>query len=230
MVAGKIRPMGVLIVAASLVIACANFIALGQSGATESKEWPTYGHDPGGMRYSPLKQITPANVSTLKVAWTYHLKPADYVAPAGGRGGGGGRGAGGAEGAPPAGPQGAPLPGAAAGGPPAAGAEGAPSPGASAGGPPGGGRFGGRGNTGFRAAEVTPLVVNGTMYIGSPYGQVVALDPTSGKQVWVYSMPAGDSPATRGVEYFAGDDRLPPRSWSEPRAAGCSRWTPRPAL
>src|SRR5580692_6337537 len=57
----------------------------------ESKEWPTYGHDSGGMRYSPLKQITPANVSSLKVAWTYHLKPADYVAPAGGgRGGGGG--------------------------------------------------------------------------------------------------------------------------------------------
>src|SRR3984885_7294959 len=55
----------------------------------ESKEWPTYGHDPGGMRYSPLKQITPANVSKLEVAWTYHLRPADYVAPAGGRAGGG---------------------------------------------------------------------------------------------------------------------------------------------
>lgn len=49
----------------------------------ESKEWPTYGHDSGGMRYSPLTQITPANVSNLKVAWTYHLKPADYVAAAG---------------------------------------------------------------------------------------------------------------------------------------------------
>src|ERR1700678_3686882 len=66
-----------------------------------SKEWPTYGHDSGGMRYSPLTQITPANVSNLKLAWTYHLTPADYVAPAGGGGGraggrGGGRGASGA--------------------------------------------------------------------------------------------------------------------------------------
>jgi glucose dehydrogenase len=30
-----------------------------------SKEWPTYGHDSGGMRYSPLTQITPANVSLV---------------------------------------------------------------------------------------------------------------------------------------------------------------------
>ena len=40
-----------------------------------SKEWPTYGHDPGGMRFSPLTQITPANVSQLKVAWVYHMRP-----------------------------------------------------------------------------------------------------------------------------------------------------------
>jgi len=153
----------------------------------ESKEWPTYGHDPGGMRYSPLKLITPANVSKLEVAWTYHMKPEGYVAPAGGRGGGRGGGPGGAPGGTPGGaPAGAP------------------------GGAPGGG--GGRGGgTGFRAAEVTPLVVNGTMYIGSSYGQVVALDPTTGKQVWVYSMPAGDNPATRGVEYFAGDQTTPPQ-------------------
>jgi len=189
--------------AASLAVTPANY--------AESKEWPTYGHDSGGMRYSPLKQITPANVSNLEVAWTYHLKPEGYVAPAGGRGGrGGGRGPGGPDGAPPAaGPPGAPLQGAAAGGPPAEGRGGGPPDGR--GGAPGEGRGGGRGNTGFRAAEVTPLVVNGTMYIGSPYGQVVALDPTSGKEVWVYKMPAGDNPATRGVEYFAGDNVTPPQ-------------------
>jgi hypothetical protein len=93
-----------------------------------------------------------------------------------------------------------------------------------------GGRGGGRSNTGFRAAEVTPLVVNGTMYIASPYGQVVALDPISGEQVWVYKTPAGDNPATRGVEYFAGEQTTPPRSWSELRAAGCSRGTPKQAF
>src|SRR5207244_436290 len=35
----------------------------------------TYGHDPGGMRYSPLKQITPGNVGQLKPAWTYKEVP-----------------------------------------------------------------------------------------------------------------------------------------------------------
>ncbi len=53
---------------------------LAQSGAepnpAASREWPTYGHDPGGMRFSPLTQITPANVGQLQVAWVYHMKPA----------------------------------------------------------------------------------------------------------------------------------------------------------
>lgn len=38
----------------------------------QSPEWPAYGHDPGGARYSPLTQITPANVAQLQRAWTYH--------------------------------------------------------------------------------------------------------------------------------------------------------------
>src|SRR5262249_56504854 len=35
-------------------------------------DWPAYGHDPGGMRYSPLHQITAGNGATLHPAWTYH--------------------------------------------------------------------------------------------------------------------------------------------------------------
>jgi glucose dehydrogenase len=35
-------------------------------------DWPVYGHDPGGQRYSPLTQITPKNVATLKRVWTFH--------------------------------------------------------------------------------------------------------------------------------------------------------------
>jgi len=35
-------------------------------------DWPTYGHDPGGTHYSPLLQITAANVSKLRRSWTYH--------------------------------------------------------------------------------------------------------------------------------------------------------------
>src|SRR6188508_2749652 len=34
-------------------------------------DWVSVGRDPGGAKYSPLTQITPANVSQLKVAWTY---------------------------------------------------------------------------------------------------------------------------------------------------------------
>ncbi|WP_309610249.1 membrane-bound PQQ-dependent dehydrogenase, glucose/quinate/shikimate family [Sphingomonas sp.] len=35
-------------------------------------EWPTWGRTQGGDRFSPLAQITPANVADLKPAWTYH--------------------------------------------------------------------------------------------------------------------------------------------------------------
>src|SRR5215831_1588821 len=34
-------------------------------------DWPNPGNDPGGMKYSTLKQITPANVNKLVRAWTY---------------------------------------------------------------------------------------------------------------------------------------------------------------
>ncbi len=33
--------------------------------------WPAYGGDAGGTRYSPLVQITPANVNELRVAWVF---------------------------------------------------------------------------------------------------------------------------------------------------------------
>lgn len=35
-------------------------------------DWVAYGNDRGGSRYSPLAQITPANVGHLERAWTYH--------------------------------------------------------------------------------------------------------------------------------------------------------------
>ena len=37
-------------------------------------DWPSYGHDPGGQRYSPLKQINTSNVSKLAPAWTYSMR------------------------------------------------------------------------------------------------------------------------------------------------------------
>jgi len=35
-------------------------------------QWAYYGHDAGGMRFSPLTQINRENVASLKVAWTFH--------------------------------------------------------------------------------------------------------------------------------------------------------------
>ncbi|NML73197.1 glucose/quinate/shikimate family membrane-bound PQQ-dependent dehydrogenase [Rhizobium sp. S-51] len=40
-------------------------------GQVPDGEWHQYGRTPFGQRYSPLDQITPENVDTLKVAWTY---------------------------------------------------------------------------------------------------------------------------------------------------------------
>ena len=41
--------------------------------AQRAGEWRFYGRDPGGTRFSPLKQINTGNVSKLKRAWTYHM-------------------------------------------------------------------------------------------------------------------------------------------------------------
>jgi len=40
--------------------------------AAQESDWPNYGNDPGGMRYSTLAQINRSNVASLKVAWTFH--------------------------------------------------------------------------------------------------------------------------------------------------------------
>ena len=41
------------------------------SGQTTNADWPNYGGDKGGLRYSPLKQITRENVKKLQMTWTY---------------------------------------------------------------------------------------------------------------------------------------------------------------
>ena len=45
-------------------------------GPSPSSDWPHYGGGPEQIRYSPLTQITPANVTSLKVAWTYDTRDA----------------------------------------------------------------------------------------------------------------------------------------------------------
>ncbi|MBB4640163.1 membrane-bound PQQ-dependent dehydrogenase, glucose/quinate/shikimate family [Rhizorhapis suberifaciens] len=41
------------------------------SGSAEDGDWPVWGRDAAGTRFSPLTQITPGNVGRLEVAWTY---------------------------------------------------------------------------------------------------------------------------------------------------------------
>jgi quinoprotein glucose dehydrogenase len=65
------------------------------------------------------------------------------------------------------------------------------------------GRGGGR-----RSSQATPIVVNGTMYLPTPYGTVIALDPETGSEVWTYKMDHG-RPAGRGVAYWPGDKQTP---------------------
>jgi len=89
--------------------------ALAQSMADD---WPAYGRDPGGARYSPLTDINRSNVSRLEVAWTFrtgHL-------------------------------------------------------GIETGNDP---RF-----------ETTPIVVDGTLYLTTPLGELIALDPAAGRERW----------------------------------------------
>ncbi len=115
--------------------------------AAETGDWPTYGHDSGGQRFSPLTAINRSNVKSLKVAWTY--RTGDAYAPKNGS-----------------------------------------KP------------------TQF---EATPLYVDGSLYIGTPLGRVIALDPVAGKQRWSYDPHVdkdkgyGDY-ATRGVSTWKSPD------------------------
>jgi quinoprotein glucose dehydrogenase len=69
-----------LLLAGAATIAASVSAPLGAAPA--GKDWPSYGNDQGAGRYSSLTQITPQNVDKLEVAWTYNMKPADFVAPA----------------------------------------------------------------------------------------------------------------------------------------------------
>jgi quinoprotein glucose dehydrogenase len=175
----------ILVAASALVVAQTKAPTQTQkSTPVDSKEWPTYGHDAGGMRFSPLKELTPENVSKLKVAWVYHLttpRPAGASGAVAAETGGGRANAGGPEGDTPDTPQVG----------------------------RGRGRGRGRGNAqGFAASETTPLVIDGIMYLTNPHARVVAIDPTSGQEIWSYRLPSS-VPSTRGVEYWPGDGKTP---------------------
>jgi quinoprotein glucose dehydrogenase len=109
--------------------------------AAAPDDWPCYGRDPGGMRYSPLSDINPANVNQLKVAWIFHTGD---ISDGKGR----------------------------------------------------------RKRSGF---ETTPLLIDGVLYLTTPFNRVIALDPESGRQLWAHdphtelSWNFGDGLINRGV-------------------------------
>jgi len=120
------------------------------SSASQPTDWPVYGGDPGGSRYSPLDMIHRGNVARLAVAWTYRT--------------------------------------------------GEQSP-----------AFATREEP---QLEATPIVVDGTMYLSTPLGRVIALDPATGAERWVFDSRVprdegyGDF-ANRGVSTWLDDDAPP---------------------
>jgi quinoprotein glucose dehydrogenase len=64
--------------------------------------------------------------------------------------------------------------------------------------------------------EATPIVVDGTLYLSTPLGRVIGLDPATGQERWVFDpeirrdVPYGDF-ASRGVSTWL-DDEAPPDS------------------
>jgi quinoprotein glucose dehydrogenase len=55
----------------ALIVTASTLHAQGQPLTTSHGEWPSYGGDARGSRYSPLDQVGAANFSSLEVAWRF---------------------------------------------------------------------------------------------------------------------------------------------------------------
>jgi len=148
----RFRPGGVV---AALVGLAVLAVAL-QAQKPADGDWPMYGRDLAGTKFSPLKQVTAENVSRLQPAWNLTLVERPAQIPGQGRGRG------------PGGPEILSNP------------------------------------------EVTPIVVNGVMYLLAAGNQILALDAATGKEIWRYTITDGDSTG-RGLGYWPGDRNSPER-------------------
>jgi glucose dehydrogenase len=61
---------------------------------------------------------------------------------------------------------------------------------------------------GRRSSEAMPIVIAGVLYMPTPYGTVIALDPETGAEIWTYKLDRG-RPSERGVSYWPGDKVTP---------------------
>lgn len=113
-----------------------------------SQEWPVYGGNPGGQRYSPLEQINKSNVVKLQVAWIYDT-----------------------------------------------------------------GDFSDGTMNRIRSTfEATPLVMDGIMYITTPFSRLIALEAETGKELWQFDpkinkMMRGNLFINRGAAYWSDGKR-----------------------
>jgi quinoprotein glucose dehydrogenase len=169
---------------------CASALTVtGPADSQSSGDWPSYGYDAGSTRFSPLRQITPANVSRLKLAWAYDMRPSGVPKPDNKvleaqsqaiwiR------------------QQGITIP--APGAPALArGIRGPIDPAPSS------------------SEEFTPIIVDNTMFVGTAFGQVVALDASTGKEKWTFHLPNNEPVATtrqvKSFHYWPGDKDNKPR-------------------
>ena len=60
-----------------------------------------------------------------------------------------------------------------------------------------------------RLVEAVPVVIGNSMYISSSYGEVIALNATTGAELWKYKLPDNDTPTERGVAYWKGAKGFP---------------------
>ena len=61
-----------------------------------------------------------------------------------------------------------------------------------------------------RLSQITPLVVNGRLYITTPFNRAVALEPETGKEIWSYQIPdMYGAPGQRSLAYRPADATLP---------------------
>jgi quinoprotein glucose dehydrogenase len=111
---------------AALGMLCTATVRAGAQASSQSVNWPSFGNDAGGLRYSPLADVNRDNVSRLRVAFTW--LPGERPIPA-------------SEGQKAARP----------------------------------GQF-----------QVTPLAINDTLFLSTPFNRVVALDGNSGRELWSY--------------------------------------------
>ncbi len=104
-------------------------------------------------------------------------------------------------------------------------------PGGRAGGGAAGGAGDGDGDGAGSNPQVTPIVIDGVMYLPARGNQVLALDADSGTEIWRYEMPQFVTTEARGVAYWPGEAGMAPRILltAGPRLLALDAATGRPA-